>query len=401
MKVLHVIPAVAPRYGGPSRAVVGMCHALRGTGVECLVAATDADGPGRLAVELGVSQRWQGVPMLFFPRQWSEAFKYSRPLSRWVRTHVEEFDLVHVHAVYSHASIAASVACRCSRVPYVVRPLGSLAPWALARRRALKRALWHSCVGRMLRGAAAIHYTTDEERHLAERALGLGRGVVIPLGVEAATAAARDGGATPGPRPDTGGEPRALGSGPYVLALGRLHPVKGLETLIEAFLDVANDGPFRAWRLVLGGDGEAGYVGRLQRLVRERGGDDRVIFAGWLDGEDKSAALQGAAVLALPSHQESFGLAALEAMASGVPVVVSERVSLAQAIQATGAGWVAALERQALTSVLRAAMEDRLERVSRGAAGRALAQARFSWPVIAESLRDLYASLLEGRREAA
>jgi glycosyltransferase involved in cell wall biosynthesis len=281
-------------------------------------------------------------------------------------------------------------------VPYVVRPLGSLAPWALARRWALKRALWLGGVGQMLR-KDDIHYTTNEERDLAERALGLGRGVVIPLAVEAA-APVRDGGASLGVRTESGREPPALSPGPYVLTLGRLHPVKGLETLIEAFLDVALNEPFQAWRLVLAGDGEAGYIARLQRLVQKRGGDGRVIFTGWLDGEDKNDALQGAAVLALPSHQESFGLAALEAMASGIPVLISECVGLAEAVQAAGAGWVVVLERRVLSEALLAVMAHGSERTARGAAGRALAQARFTWPAVAASLRELYASLLDRRR---
>ena len=90
MKVLHVIPAVAPRYGGPSQAVLGMGCALMQHGVEVLIATTDADGRGHLPAVLGVPQEYQGVPVIFFPRQWSEAFKYSRPLAAWLAAHAVE-----------------------------------------------------------------------------------------------------------------------------------------------------------------------------------------------------------------------------------------------------------------------------------------------------------------------
>src|SRR5687767_13054824 len=105
--VLHVIPAVAPRYGGPSQAVVGMARALPRHGVRVLIATTDADARGKLSVPLGVRVDWQGVPAIVFPRQFSEAFKYSGPLGRWLRGHVTDFAVVHIHAVFSHACLAA------------------------------------------------------------------------------------------------------------------------------------------------------------------------------------------------------------------------------------------------------------------------------------------------------
>src|SRR5262245_5560032 len=117
MRVLHVIPSVAPRYGGPSRAIVEMCRALQGRGVELLVATTDADGAGRLPVELGKPLVYKGVPAVFFSRQWSEAFKYSYPLARWVDGHVLGFDVVHIHAVFSHACLAAAKACHRHNIP--------------------------------------------------------------------------------------------------------------------------------------------------------------------------------------------------------------------------------------------------------------------------------------------
>ena len=111
MRVLHVIPAVAPRYGGPSEAVLGFCRALRAAGVQAEIATTNADGPGVLPVPLRERVRHADVPTTFFPR-YGEAFKFSPGLSRWLRRHINDFDVVHVHAIYSHSSIAAGSVCR-------------------------------------------------------------------------------------------------------------------------------------------------------------------------------------------------------------------------------------------------------------------------------------------------
>src|SRR5262245_1944082 len=167
LRALHVIPAVSPRYGGPSRAITGMCRALAGVGVEALVVTTDADGPtGRLSVRLGETVMHDGVPTRFFPREWGEALKYSRPMARWLGGHAAEFDIVHVHGVFSHAGLAAGRACRRVGVPYLVRPLGSLDPWSLRQKRLRKQVLRLLGVNRMLRRAAAVHYTTAAERDL-------------------------------------------------------------------------------------------------------------------------------------------------------------------------------------------------------------------------------------------
>ena len=128
LKILHVIPSVAPRYGGPSQAIFTICRALQAEGIEVLIATTNADGDGELPVALGEQIVYQDTPTIFFSRQWSEALKYSRPLALWLERNVNNFDLAHIHAVFSHACVAAARACRKNAAPYVVRPLGTLDP---------------------------------------------------------------------------------------------------------------------------------------------------------------------------------------------------------------------------------------------------------------------------------
>lgn len=388
MKILHVIPALAPHYGGPRRAVLEMCRALRGLGVEVLVVATDADGPGRLSVEQGEPFAYEGVPTLFFPRQWSEAFKYSHPLACWLKANVRSFDLVEIHAVFSHSSLAAGWACWRHGVPYIVRPLGSLAPWSLNQKRLRKFLLWHLGVKQMLHGAAVIHYTTAAERSEAEGALGLGAGVVVPLGIDEETL-----NAVVAPESFRLQYP-SLGKDSYVLVLCRLHPKKGLDLFLDVFLDVTHQEEFQHWRLVVAGEGEKGYAAGLKRLVQERGGNARVLFTGWLEGPDKIAALQGAAMLALPSYQENFGLSVVEALARGVPTLVSTHVNLAEDIRGAQAGWVVDLERDALKRTLAEALREERGRAERGAAGRKLVLSRFTWTKVAQDLSQCYCSII-------
>ncbi len=384
LRVLHVIPAVAPRYGGPSQAVYTLCRALQAKGVEALIATTNADGDKELPVALGEKIVYQGVATIFFARQWSEALKYSRPLALWLERNVGDFDLAHIHAVFSHACVAAARACRKNVVPYLVRPLGTLDPWSLKQKSFRKRLFWHLGVKRMLTGAAAIHYASAEEKRLAETTLGLRGGVVVPNGLDLSSIERRT---EPSESPQS-----ETGHSPYVLALSRIHPKKGFELLIESFAALKKNGLFGSWRLVFAGDGDAEYVARLKELARRRGLNGDVLFLGWLDGDRKYAALRNASLLAMPSYQENFGISLIEALACGVPTLVSPHVNLAPEIEKANAGWVVPLSEDTLTNALAEALSDEQERQRRGSNGRELANS-YEAAGVAARLIDVYRCL--------
>jgi len=157
-----------------------MCLALQRAGVDVELCATDADGNGRLDVELGKPTLYRGVRAHFFRRDRSEAFKFSRSMDHWLDGNVAGYDIVHIHAVFSHATHAAARACRRHRVPYVVRPLGTLEPWSMQQKRLRKLIAWHFFFRRFILEANAVHYTTEQERELTERSLKLSGGIVDP-----------------------------------------------------------------------------------------------------------------------------------------------------------------------------------------------------------------------------
>ncbi len=387
MRILHVIPAVAARYGGPSQVIFAMCRALMAQGVEPLIVTTDADGPGHLPVELGLRSTTEGAGSFSPPV--SEALKYSRPLAHWINRHIRQFDAAHIAAVFSHASIATAHACRTHRVPYIVRPLGSLATWSMQQKPWRKRLLWHVAAKRMLYGSAAIHFTSREEQRQAESRFQLHQGVVIALGLNEGLCSSDLRMA----RQSFRQRHPALGPHPFVLALARLHPVKQTELLIHAFLDLLTQADLQTWKLIIAGDGQPDYVQSLQTLVRQRSGEASVLFTGWLDGVEKHAALQEAALLAQPSLHENFGLSIAEAMASGTPVLVSPQVNLAEDIHRAHAGWVVPCERQAVRETLQDVLRQPDERHARGSAGRAFVRKHYAWSRVAGQLIQLYQSI--------
>lgn len=367
MRVLHVIPSVSERSGGPATAIMPMCHALQSLGVEVALATTSHG-----LTQLETDQIGKKVGVRVFPVQVpvrvADSFKYSRPLAKWLEESVREFDVVHVHAVFNHAPVAAARACRKAGVPYVVRPLGTLDPWSMSQKEVKKRLFWLWAGKRMLERSAAVHYTAAAEKRATEEYLGLNHGRVIPLGVEVNGLAANG----------------CADTNRYVLVLSRLHPKKNIGVLIDAFkaLKLAD------WRLVIAGDGPRDYVTTLKEKARDAA---NIVFAGWVEAEEKDALLRGAALLALPSRQENFGLCVLEAMARGVPVLITPQVNLAEEIEATQAGWVVDVS-QLEHGLERILKEDR-ERAARGKAAYRLAQS-YSWERTARELVELYEQIV-------
>ena len=371
MRVLHVIPSVSDRSGGPATAIVPMCRALMQQGINVqLLTTTD----GLPETPQGIVVEHKEVPSIFFSPQWGKSFKYSRPLASWLSSNIRDYDLAHVHAVFNHSSVVAAHACREARVPYVIRPLGTLDPWSMTQKSLRKRVFWQLSGKRMLRGAAAVHYTTEAEKLSTERQLGLNHGKVIPLGIE-----------------PNGSVHSVNLTDPYLLVLSRLHPKKALDVLIDAFLSLVQTQQLARWRLVIAGDGPADYVSKLKARVGCQ--QDRVLFTGWLEGEKKNAMLAGASLLVLPSHQENFGLSVMEAMAHAVPVLVSPDVNLAVEIASANAGWISAIDKEALAAKLIEALADKEELARRGRAGKQLSQ-KYSWENAASNLAALYRDVL-------
>ena len=229
MKVLHVIPSVGPLRGGPSLVVQTIARGLAGQGFDTHVATTDDNGPQRLDVPLGCPVRKDDVTYWHFPRQ-TGFYTFSWPLSNWLAEHVREFDLVHIHALFSFPVVSSSYWAGRYRVPYVIRPLGTLNHWGMQNRRPwLKRASLRWIDGPAVERAAAVHYTSEQEREEASSVVAARYSGVIPNPVELDFDRAT---ASPAWLPSRYPE---LAGKRTILFLSRLDPTKGLDILLPAF----------------------------------------------------------------------------------------------------------------------------------------------------------------------
>ena len=382
MNVLHVISSVAPRYGGPSAAVRGMSRAMAAQGARVTVATTDADGPGRLTVPLGVPVVEDGVEFRYFRSWLTDSWHFSAGLTRWLARAVAGFDVVEVHGLFTYTTIPGCRLAARSGVPYVVRPLGTLGAWSLAQRSWKKRPYYALFERRNLARASAIHVTAPSEAEEA-RVLGFGeKAHVIPLGVDVIE--------SPAPRATPGDGAVRL------LFLSRIHKKKGLEMLLAALAALRARSGAPSVTLAIAGDGDAEYLRSLREEARRLGVEGIVDFIGTVQGDAKRAAFANADVFVLPSYNENFGIAAAEALAAGVPVILSTEVGLAAAVVAAGAGVSVPLDVDALASAIGELARDPALRAQMSERARDYAVRNLSWAECARRLTNLYSEIIAG-----
>lgn len=381
LRVLHVIPSVSRSSGGPSKAIGQMERVLAAAGVEVVTVTTDDDGNAtRLPVSIGTAVPSNGATRFYFSRQ-TRPYKASLPLLKWLRREVRGFDLVHVHALFSFAPVVAAWIARSAGVPYIIRPLGVLNRYGMEQRRSRLKALSIELLeGRLLRDAAAVHFTSDQERVEAET-LGIRmRSTVVALGIEPMPAASKDIflAAHPG-----------LGSR-RLLFLSRVDPKKNIEVLLEAVALTRQSIP--SLSLIMCGDGDKAYLSHLKALSSDLGLDGCVAWTGHVDGALKSSAFAAAELFVLPSFSENFGIAAVEALSAGLPCILGEGVAVASRVVAAGAGMAVAPTADALAGAIIAMLSAPAELTRAGARARELAATEYSLDAMGRGLRAMYAT---------
>ena len=296
-----------------------------------------------------------------------------------------KYDLAHIHALFSPVSTAAATVARNKQLPYILRPLGTLDPADLQKKKQLKQIYGLLLEKPNLAGAAGVHFTSTEEAKVSERYGTQTKDLVIPLGVD-----------LPSHLPAKGTARQQLGiksDCPLILFMSRIDPKKGLDLLLPALEKLqATELDFH---FVLAGANpqDADYENEIKHTIEKSSLAKQTSITGFVQGELKLALLQDADLFVLPSYYENFGIAVAEAMAMGIPVVISDRVHIWQDIQTANAGWVTPCEVDKLTEALQSAIAAKEERKQRGENARQLTQAKYSWRAIAREMIEAYRNI--------
>jgi glycosyltransferase involved in cell wall biosynthesis len=390
LRVLHVVAGISDRYGGVTATVLALCRAQNRRGVEAEIAATDADGQGKRLSLNTIADTL--VPLHMFRCDFSERWKFSRGLWSWLVAHAGRFNLVHIHGLWNFATTAAFTAARRHRVPALVAPHGMLSDYTWTRSPFVKNIYWRLIERYNLAGASGLHLMSHgESNELSHLRLGLPT-YCIPIGLDA------EAWEIP-PRREylrslCGVQVTAR---PVLLFLSRLHPKKGiLDLLLPAFRRLVPD----ALLVIAGGqDSHAPeHADAVRREVARLGLAPHVCLLGPVKPQNRWAVLDGADIFVLPSHQENFGLVVTEAMARGLPIVVSETTDSCEHVIAAGAGHVVPLNVDALVRALAELLGNTAGRVAAGERGQRYTREHLSWDRIIPLIKGMYHQCLASRQ---
>ena len=387
MRILHLTPYYAPAYafGGVPRSVEGMATALVKRGHEMTILTTDAlDQRQRYLGAL--DETLDGVRVLRRPNVWPWLrgrlnLSTPRSMKQTAAVLLPTVDLVHIHEFRTLENLLVTPVAQRLDKPIVLSPHGTL---NLHTGRGKLKSVWDRLLspGLALRVDHVIPLS-EAERAEAEalwRRFGRrqrpARFSVVPNGVDPPDFDRRKLAAEFRER-------YQLGQSPIVLFMGRLQARKGVDVLIEAFKAAAEEDS----RLLIVGPDE----GMLPTLRALTGGDPRIVFTGYLEGEARLGALAAGDIFALPATGEGQPMAALEAMAAGMPVVLSPGCNLDEAEKA-GAGYIVEASAAAFAEKLNILLSDAALRRAMGLRARRLMAERYSWDRVAEALERVYAS---------
>jgi glycosyltransferase involved in cell wall biosynthesis len=328
MRILHFIASIDSATGGPIEGLRQRCAIYREGGHEVEIASLDSPEFVR-TVDFPAPLHGLG------PGRGTYAYSpYSVP---WLKENLTRFDLVFVNGVWNYNTLAAHRALAGTGIPWAIFTHGMLDPYFKRQfplKHIKKSIYWHLLLGKVFRDATAVLFTCEEEKILARQSFAryMVREIVVPYG-------------TYGPDCDIAAAaeqflahyPELRGKR-LAISLGRIHPKKGTDILIESFATTLAKDP--AWHLVLAGPDKVGWQKNLEALSQRLGIADRITWTGSLTGAMKWGAFSASEVFVLPSHQENFGIVVAEALACALPVLVSDKVNIWREIVGSSAGLV-------------------------------------------------------------
>jgi glycosyltransferase involved in cell wall biosynthesis len=374
-----------------------MTRELAREGHDVSVITTNIDGPGVLDVPVNEYIERDGVHVCYCaverPRQWC----FSRYMWSLLKADVPKCDVVHIHSLFLWPTASAVQVCLAHHTPYIIRPAGALDLVCLTKEYEplgwidrFKKALYLRFRGsHELSHASAIHFTSELEKTSSWLPENSPPGVIVPLGVE-------PGRVTPGRFTPLRQKFPQLGAGKLVLFLSRLDPKKGLDLLLSSIADLLERR--QDFGFVIAGSGPAAYQEQIRTSICHPEFRNRVVMIGEVYADEKWDVLNQADLFILPSHQENFGLAVVEAMAAGVPVVISDAVNIHREIVRANAGAVTAIDRSAIARTIDSLLSDDAGRRQMGGNGRRLVEERYTWKEVVRQLVDVYTDIDNSRR---
>lgn len=342
MKILRIIGSLDPKNGGPVIASIAQSIEMANRGHSIDYVTSDPGGRPYFPKHLGISVLSFGPSI--------GLYGYNTKLIPWLIQHANDYDLIIVHGIWQFHSLATWLASRKTSFKYYIYTHGMLDPWFkfhFPLKQIKKFIYWHLFEKQVLLGAAGILYTSEEEKKLAHESFVFANSNerVVKYGVP------------PPPRNTEKAKADFLDEFPclqnkrLILFMGRIHPKKGCDLLVDAFMEISNLYPNLT--LVMAGPIQGKWGSELMKRTESLSKSNSIVWLGALNQKQKWGAYRSAEVFILPSHSENFGVAVAEALACSLPVLITNKVNIWQKIKNHNAGLISADNKLGIMNLLK------------------------------------------------
>jgi glycosyltransferase involved in cell wall biosynthesis len=411
MKLLCVIPGYWPafRFGGPIYSVHGLNKALVKKGIDLTVYTTNVGLNGKVPVNQEVNI--DGVKInyfafsKFFEFLGATGWQFSWPTTKALRKNLKTFDLIHLHAIWNYPTAAAAYYCRQYKKPYIIAPRGALYPYTIGKNAWKKWPYYKLVAKRDVEGATTVHYTAEDEAERCHSFLALkNQAIIIPNGINISEL-------NDLPLKESLKERYPiLKEKTVILFLSRINWIKGLDILVKAFAMLAKERK-DTHLLIVGDDDGDGYENKVKGWIREYGlnywdyglghkgleknKDIKVTFTGALNGREKFEAFAGSDLFVLPSYSENFGMAVVEAMACGIPVVISNKVGIYKEVEKNNAGIIVETNPESLLKGIKTILDNEKRKKEIAENGERLVKEYYDINKVADMMIKVYEEILK------
>lgn len=391
MKILHIIPSIALVRGGPSQAILETITALNSLGIEAEIATTNDNGDRLLDVPLKQKTIYQGVPVWFFPRfsppiSAIREFAFSAQLTTWLWKNIQNYDALHVHAIFSYPSTIAMAIARIKKVPYICRPIGQLCSWSLQQGQEKKKLYLDLIERANLNASQALHFTSEQEQQEASVLNLKSKSFILPHGLSVSPE-------IPNAKQKLRQQYNLPDNELVILFLSRIHQKKGLDHLIPALGTLVD----RSFTFILAGSGDCEYEREITQLLEHHNIKDRTLQIGFVRGENKDLLLQGSDLFTLTSHSENFGVAVLEALAAATPALVTPGVALSSMLKQNRIGYVTDLNVDQIANSIKYCLDHQTEIKTKGEKARSFIAQNYTWDTVANNLITTYQKIAQSK----
>jgi glycosyltransferase involved in cell wall biosynthesis len=397
MKLLCVIPSYYPalQYGGPITSVHTLNRVLVKRGVDVTVYTTNVGLEGKVSVNQEVNIDGVRVTYFaftaFFESLSATGWQFSWQLARALKNNLKVFDVIYIVAIWNYPVTVAAHYCRKYKKPYIISPRGLLYPYTSGKKSWKKLPYYYLVAKRGLEGATAIHYTTKDEAERCHASLGLkNQTIIIPNGIDMSEFKVLPTKESLRERYPT------LKDKKIILFLGRINWKKGMDILSKAYgklAKVRDD-----VHLLIVGNDENNYEKKVRGWLEDEGILDRVTFTGMLTGEEKLETFCGSDIFVLPSYSENFGMAVIEAMACGIPIIISNRVGVHREVERSKAGLVIRPDSGELYNAMANLLDGRGNFLRMKERAKRLVEERFSIERIVDKMIEVFGEIINGNQ---